>query len=683
MADESLLIDDATAEAKKRGHRVVVPAHLAIAFAARHPDGVASWADVLPEAERTLSALPVTYDTPTVDTPTAALAPLLRSGDMTAIAAGIADAVHANAPVDSPVIDSATVGNPADPHSPAESTVSIPQAHAPWTSIVAPRTDILGRRDVLDQMLDALERKEPMPVLLVGDEGAGRSTMAAAIAQSMAYRGSTVVRIDNAAAASDKQLAALSEMLRLAPANSVLFIDDIEIPLGLGYPAGVNGPYLAALRPAIENSALRIVAVVASDYLARLQGTDRELFEELAVVHLPTLDDDTLRDVVTQVSTDIAAYHQVTIPAEVIAAALAPAQDGEVGAHPSLAVRRLDIGATRAARRAREADWARDVTETVTLDDLPLTKPVERRIDPVAMASALNEQIVGQEAAVHAVSARLAITVAQLDLNPHRPDGVFLFAGPTGVGKTALAIAMAEALFGSKDAFVRIDMSELHDEHTAAKLVGSPPGYIGHDNPEGWLTTKIRQTPRCVLLLDEIEKADPQVWNTFLQVFDAGRLTDMRGATADFREVVIVMTTNLGAEVFSSSGSVGFIETTPSAVADISSVREVLRRTMRPELLNRIDEILIFSPLTAEAVASIARMRADAALATLGSRGYIVEATPELYAVIERVGFSKEYGAREVLRTVERLILQPLAALPAGAYRPVVEGDAVQWQPST
>ncbi len=674
MADESLLLDDAAAEAKRRGHGVVLPAHVAIAFAARHADATAEWTDVLPAAEAILTASAVTYDSPRVDPSTRELLAVLKAGDLAAIAATLAEAVRPSAPESAPDQAEAPIVTPS---------VAIPNAHAQWTSVVEPRADVLGRRDALDQMLDALERKQPMPVLLVGDEGAGRTTMAAAIAQAMSQRGTPVVRIDNAGAASDKQLAALSEMLRLASGNSVLFIDDIEIPLGLGYPSGVNGPYLSALRPAMENPALRIVAVVASPYLARLQGTDRELFEEFAVVQLPTLDEATMRDVVSQESADIGAYHRVTIPPEVIAASLGPAQDGDVGAHPSLALRRLDIAATRAARRAREADWARDVHETVTIDDLPLTKPVQRRVDPAAMAKALNEQIVGQEAAVQAVSARLAITVAQLDLNPHRPDGVFLFAGPTGVGKTALAIAMADALFGSPDALVRIDMSELHDDFTTSKLVGSPPGYVGHDNPEGWLTTKIRQTPRCVLLLDEIEKADPQVWNTFLQVFDAGRLTDMRGTTADFREVVVVMTTNLGAEVFSSTGSVGFVENATSAVADISSVREVLRRTMRPELLNRIDEILVFSPLTAEAVAAITRIRTDAALQTLRSRGYAVEAPPELYAVIERVGFSKEYGAREVLRTVERLVLQPLAALAVGSYRPVVEGDAVRWEPAT
>jgi len=670
VADESLLLDDATAEAKRRGHRIVVPAHLAIVFATRHAEAVTTWTDVLTEADRTLSLLPVTYDTPTMDMPTSALAPVLKAGDLAVAASAIADAVRANAPVELPDV-------PGD----FTPSMAIPDAHAQWAAAVTPRSDVLGRADVLDQMLDALERKEPVPVLLVGDEGAGRTAMAGALAASLEKRGMSVVRIDNAAAASDKQLAALTEMLRLASDTSVLFIDDIEIPLGLGYPSGVNGPYLAALRPAMERGALWLVAVVATPYFARLQGTDRELVEEFAVVQLPALDAATLREVVAQQSTGIADYHRVVIPPEVIDAALAPAQDGEVGAHPALALRRLDIAATRAARRSREVEASEPAA--VSIDDLPLTKPVERRVDPVALAAALNEQIIGQEAAVQAVSARLAITVAQLDLNPHRPDGVFLFAGPTGVGKTALAIAMAEGLFGSRDALVRIDMSELHSEHTAAKLVGSPPGYVGHDNPEGWLTTRIRQNPRCVLLLDEIEKADPQVWNTFLQVFDAGRLTDMRGATADFREVVIVMTTNLGAEVFSSTGSVGFVDNPTSAVADISAVREVLRRTMRPELLNRIDEILVFSPLTPAAAASIARMRADAALELLGSRGYAIEATPELYAVIERVGFSREYGAREVLRTVERLILQPLAALPAGAYRPVVEGDSVRWEAAT
>ena len=676
MTDLSLLLDDATAEAKRRGHRVVLPAHLAVVFASRHGDAVAAWTDILPEAERTLSLLPVTYDTPKIDTATQALAPVLKTGDLPAIAAAVADAVRANAPVNN---GPTQVGDPVmDPHAPP-AAVPIPEAHAAYAAIVAPASDVIGRGDVVESILDALDRKHPVPALLIGEEGSGRTSIATALANALAMRDIPVVRIDNAGCPAEKQLAVLTEMLRLSR-NAVLFIDDIEIALGLGYPAGVSGPYLAALRPAIEQQ--RVVAVVSTPYLARLQGTDRELIEEFATVTLPPLDEVSMREVVTAKAAELAAFHGVAIPAETIEAALTPTQDGELGAHPALALRRLDVAATRAARRAREVDWARGVTETAHPDDLPLTARVERRVDPVATATALRTQIVGQDAAIDRVAARLAITVAELDINPHRPDGVFLFAGPTGVGKTALALAMAEQLFGSPDAMVRIDMSELHDEHTVAKLVGAPPGYIGHDDPSGWLTSQIRRMPQCVLLLDEIEKADPLVWNTFLQVFDAGRLTDFRGMVADFHEVVIVMTTNLGAEVFSTTGSVGFVDSPTSAAADTSSVQEVLRRTMRPELLNRIDEIIVFSPLTAEAVSSIARMRTDGALALLRERGYAVSATPDLYGVIERVGFSKEYGAREILRTVERLILQPLAALPAGAYRPLVEGDDLRWEPA-
>ena len=664
MADLSLLLDDARAEAKRRGHGVVTPSHVAVVMSQAYPEA-ARWDEVLPLAERVLDGLPVTYDSPLAMAAVDALGPTLKAGDIAAAAAAVVAALQGPLdPDDGTVTTDAAAG------------LVIPSAHRGWVAVVPADHGIVGRGSVVDAILDHLDRKQPAPVLLVGEEGSGRTSMAAALAAEKS--GVPVIRLDSAVTPSSQRLSAFTEMLRLIDRQAILFIDDLEIALGLGYPSGVDGQVLSLLRPAMDDPRTRIVAVITRQYLARLQGSDRELAEEFNIVELPVLPHETLRAIAGGKAVDIAGYHRVTIPDDVIDASLAPAQDGDLGTHPALAIRRLDVGATRAARRA--LDVARDVTETVTVADLPIAQAAERRVDPDALIDALRQQIVGQDAAIESVAARLAITVAQLDLNPIRPDGVFLFAGPTGVGKTALALAMARSLFGSDEAVVRIDMSELHDEYTVAKLVGSPPGYIGHDTPDGWLTTQIRRMPRCVLLLDEIEKADPLVWNTFLQVFDAGRLTDLRGATADFREVVIVMTTNLGAEVFSSTGSVGFVDIPTSAATDASSVREILRRTMRPELLNRIDEILVFSPLSPEAVHLIASMRTTSAVEILRARGYEVQATPALMDLIERVGFSKEYGAREVLRTIERLVLQPLAGKPAGAYRPVVDNDTVAWE---
>ena len=686
MTDLSLVLDDAAAEAKRRGHAVITPAHLAVALAQKFPaETSAAWHTVLPDAERELAALPVTYDRPREDSAVQSMASVLRNGDLAALLTTVEQAVLSAAPPPPETSEISELpdhaGGPTGEATPQD-TFPIPEAHRDYVNVIAPDSDIVGRESVVGEILDAIDLREPKPVLLAGEEGSGKTAIAGALAAALAGRGIPVLRIDNAAAPAERHLAALSEMLRLTNGRALLFLDDLEVALALGYPSGFSGPYLAALRPALESTGTRLVAVVGKEYRARFQDADKELTAEFVPVELPILPPEVLQQIVTERTKELAEYHRVVIPADVITAALAPKQEGEKDAHPGLALRRIDVAATRAARRAAQHAQSDQEPASVLVTDLPLSPPIERRVDPSSLAAALGQHIVGQDRAIEAVTSRLSITVAQLDLNPLRPDGVFLFAGPTGVGKTALALALARELFGSVDAVVRIDMSELHDDYTTSRLVGAPPGYIGYDQPDGWLTTQIRQRPRCVLLLDEIEKAAPRVWNTFLQVFDAGRLTDLRGTTADFREVVIVMTTNIGAEAFSARAHTGFIDIPPSASADVDAVMSALKRTMRPELLNRIDEILVFSPLSTEAVHAIATMRTQKALATLRGRGYTVEATAELIDVIERVGFSREYGGREVLRTVERLILEPLAAQPPGAYTPVVDGDHVTWVPA-
>ena len=301
------------------------------------------------------------------------------------------------------------------------------------------------------------------------------------------------------------------------------------------------------------------------------------------------------------------------------------------------------------------------------------------RMDYPALAARLKQRVRGQEEAIEHVVARLAVFQRQLDARPERPDGVFLFAGPTGVGKTELAKSIAELIFGDAEALLRIDMSEYTHPAEVSRLIGPGPGYVGHDEPSSWLTSRIIKQPNCVLLLDEVEKAHPTVWNTFLQIFDAGRLTDGRGRVADFSRVVIIMTTNVGADVYANKAPIGLVNNDTGATEESQVMRE-LQHVFRPELMNRIDEIILFRPLSHEIVLDIARMHVDGALQRLSRSGYQV-ANPEVLAeFIARVGYDRQYGARPILRAIDEHMMAPLAILEPGPYAVREHGAHLQWQ---
>ncbi len=272
---------------------------------------------------------------------------------------------------------------------------------------------------------------------------------------------------------------------------------------------------------------------------------------------------------------------------------------------------------------------------------------------------ALRRRVRGQDAAIDRVVDRLAVRRAGLSLRPQRPAGVFLFAGPTGVGKTELATQLAIAEFGTVDALIRLDMSEYANrEFGLSRLVGSASGYSGHNEPGGWLTTRVIARPRSVLLLDEIEKADPLLWNTFLQVFDAGRLTDGRGQTADFAETTVILTSNLGVRE-SATRSAGFGEpaTTPK-MRQLAAIEAALP----PELRNRIDEVIVFDPLPLDTIAEIATAEIDALLARISRHGWRVTVDPEVPRWLAETGFHPDLGARHLHRVIERDFLGLLAS---------------------
>ncbi|MFI6460649.1 ATP-dependent Clp protease ATP-binding subunit [Streptomyces sp. NPDC050538] len=288
----------------------------------------------------------------------------------------------------------------------------------------------------------------------------------------------------------------------------------------------------------------------------------------------------------------------------------------------------------------------------------------------------LHRRVVGQEEAVRVVSDAVLRSRAGL-ASPDRPIGSFLFLGPTGVGKTELARALAEALFGSEDRMVRLDMSEYQERHTVSRLVGAPPGYVGHEEA-GQLTEVVRRHPYSLLLLDEVEKAHPDVFNILLQVLDDGRLTDSQGRTVDFTNTVIVMTSNLGSEAITRRGAgIGFGP--GGADADEEARREQilrpLREHFRPEFLNRIDEIVVFRQLTAEQLRLITELLLEHTRRLLHAQGITVEFTDPAVDWLSRQGYQPEYGARPLRRTIQREVDNQLSRLLLDGT--VAEGDQV------
>jgi len=245
--------------------------------------------------------------------------------------------------------------------------------------------------------------------------------------------------------------------------------------------------------------------------------------------------------------------------------------------------------------------------------------------------------------------------------DPRRPIGSFIFLGSSGVGKTELAKALAEFMFDDEDALLRIDMSEYREQHTVSRLFGAPPGYVGYEEG-GQLTEAVRRRPYRVILFDEIEKAHPEVWNALMQILEDGRMTDGQGRTVDFRNAVIIMTSNLGTEFVNRGGALGFVPSgDPDVVADHKKIEEAMRRTFRPEFLNRIDEIIIFEPLSVEQVEKMVDLQMRDIASRMEEHGLYIAMTEDARARLARIGFDPQFGARPLRRTLQRYVESPLS----------------------
>ena len=564
-----------------------------------------------------------------------------------------------------PLADAAAaLAAPAPEVSPPPASADAPErpAGAEWPertrrylTPIEPRADLLDRDEHVVQLVSILARTRRRVPIIVGSPGSGRTSVVAALAGRLDSGSSVpqqIWRVGPDTVPGDPE-GPLGRIIEDCESPTVLVLDDFDrlVSLGTAHP---DHSILRLTLAALSHPHLRLVLVCDRRYYKRLGMHAEALVDHLVPVRLDGLPEPAAAAIVRQKIPDLESAHSVTISRPLQAYACSAPRSTDVAVHPGLALDRLDAAASRARASGASVAEVHHLADTAsTYGQSTLTKDFE---------GLLTQRVRGQKEAVRAVATRLALTLTKLDLRPERPDGVFLFVGPTGVGKTELARAISVGLFGSENRLIRLDMSEYSHDWAVSRLVGPMPGFVGSTEPETWLTTKVAQMPECVVLLDEIEKAHPVVWNTFLQVFDAGRLTDSRGTTADFSSTVIVMTSNLGAAA-ASAPALGFGNGSADANRARDRITGAVKERMAPELINRIDELVVFDALGIDAISEIADCELNRVCTRLAEAGWAVNYDNSVIKHLATTGYDSAYGARHLQRNIERLFL----ALVAGA----------------
>ncbi len=421
---------------------------------------------------------------------------------------------------------------------------------------------------------------------------------------------------------------------------------------------GLRPQYEEHHRVTIEDGALEAAARLSDRYISEYRLPDKaiDLVDQAAArlrLRQPATDADSLRAELER----LGAEKQAAVDAEVYEeAGRIKEQIDDVSARLSDLGEQTEAATTASARSTRVGE--QEIADVVAArTGIPVGELVTAELERLStLEDDLHRRVIGQDAAVHAVAETVRHARAGLS-EPDRPLGSFLFMGPTGVGKTELVKTVAERLFATERSLVRIDMSEYREPHTVARLIGSPPGYVGYGDG-GQLTEPVRRRPYSVVLLDEIEKAHPEVWNVLLQVLDDGRLTDGEGRTVDFTNTVVVMTSNLGAgQAKRALGFTGGGDAAPAA----DRMMDAAKRAFLPEFLNRIDEIVVFEPLTEDQVAEIGALICERVAGRLREeRGVVLEVEPQLIARLAREGFDPAFGARPLKRHVRRTLEKEL-----------------------
>ena len=542
---------------------------------------------------------------------------------------------------------------------------------------------VVGRDMEIARVIEILGRRKKNNPMLIGEPGVGKSAIVEGIALriasgeiSPALAKKRILSLDIASVVAgtkyrgdfEKRLKAIIKEAQSDP-DLILFIDEFHTIVGAG---GASGSLDAAnmLKPALARGEIQCVGATTMDEFTKIVEKDGALDRRFQKIVVEPTDVAQSIEILRQLKPHYEEFHHITYTDEAVEAAVRLTDryitDKSL---PDKAIDALDeagsmVRLSLAKKRGRtDVVDAEDIASVVSkMTGIPVNKVAESEGNRILrMKKRLQGRIIGQDEAIDTVARAIQRNRAGLK-DPHRPIGTFLFFGPTGVGKTQLARSLAEYLFDSEENMVRIDMSEYMEKFSVSRLIGAPPGYVGYEEG-GQLSERVRRKPYCVVLLDEIEKAHPDIFNLLLQVMDEGRLTDSNGRTVDFKNTIVIMTSNVGSREIEEYGNgIGFSTAGRNLTADRQNlVAKAVKKAFPPEFINRVDEQVYFNSLSREDLEQII----DIELKDLRERalesGYKINVTPSAKRFVAEAGYDPAYGARPLKRAITKWIEDPVS----------------------
>ena len=538
---------------------------------------------------------------------------------------------------------------------------------------------VVGRQAEIERVVQILSRRKKNNPILIGEPGVGKSAIVEGLAlriengEAAALRGKRIISLDIASMVAgttyrgqfEERMKSVINELHKHP-EIILFVDEIHTIMGAG---NAQGSLDAAniLKPALARGEVQCIgATTITEYRKSIEkdGALERRFQKVMV--LPTSADETYA-VLTRISEVYGAFHHVQYTEEALRACV-KLTDRYITDRffPDKAIDAMDEAGAWKGEKRQEADTKNMVTEADVafvvsrMSGVPVQRVAQAEGEQLRlMNTTLKQRVIGQDKAIDTIVK--AILRSRMGLrNPNKPIGTFFLLGPTGVGKTHLAQCLAEEMFGSRDAIVRFDMSEYIEKHTVSLLVGAPPGYIAHEEG-GKLTEAVRRKPYSIVLFDEIEKAHADIFNILLQVMDEGRLTDRQGRVVDFRNTIIIMTSNVGTRQLNEfGGGIGFNADEIDEKQTEHILTKALNRTFPPEFVNRLDNIVVFHPLNDEALAQILTIEMHPLKLRLETMGYKLQLTKKTKDLLLAQSRDRKYGARPLKRAIQTLVEDPI-----------------------